>query len=239
MSSSKTRSAGAAAKKRRPRDSLSREVILEAAEAIAVRDGIDGLTFAALGQELNAHATSIYRHFRDKDDLVLELIDLLRAKSYDKELTSTGDWREDLRFTAKAIHANYQRYPSLAHQMSVRTTRRPTEFRNVEFALDALRRAGLDDASAATTLRVFGNFVRSTSAMEASIRALPDKVRATDELAWEIEYRQLPVEEFPNINRMANGLMTVGDPQIFDEALEMMLDAIALRAQRQQAADQL
>ena len=237
MSSPKARSAATAGKTRRPRDSLSREVILEAAEAIAVREGIDGLTFAALGQELNAHATSIYRHFRDKDELVLELIDVLRAKSYDKELTSTGDWREDLRFTAKAIHANYQRYPSLAQQMAVRTTRRPTEFRNVEFALDALHRAGLDDAAAATTLRVFGNFVRSASALEAAVRALPDSQRTTDELAWAIEYRQLPAEEFPNISRIADDLMTVGDPQIFDEALEMMLDAIQLRVERQQGTD--
>ena len=135
----------AATKKRRPRDSLSRAVIVEAAEKIAERDGLEGLTFGALGKELNAHSTSIYRHFKDKDDLVLELIDTLRAKSYGADLVSTGDWREDLKLISRLIHDHYMRYPGLAMQMAARTTRRPTEFHNVEFALDAMRRAGLDE----------------------------------------------------------------------------------------------
>ena len=145
-------------KKRRPRDSLSRTVIIAAAEKIADRDGLEGLTFGALGEELQAHSTSIYRHFRDKDELVLELIDSLRAKSYGAELVSTGDWREDLRLISRLIHEHYLRYPGLALQMAARTTRRPTEFKNVEFALDAFRRAGLDDESAVVATRVFGNF---------------------------------------------------------------------------------
>ncbi|WP_141796621.1 TetR/AcrR family transcriptional regulator [Nocardioides sp. SLBN-35] len=236
MSSERMPRTSVAKKTRRPRDSLSRDVILEAAEVIAVRDGLDGLTFAALGKELHAHATSIYRHFRDKDELVLELIDVLRAKSYETPLVSSGDWREDLRFTARAIHANYLRYPSLAQQMAVRTTRRPTEFRNVEFALDALHRAGLDDDSAVSMLRVFGNFVRAASAIEAAVHALPSSVRATDELAWEMEYRQLPAEEFPNINRLSDRLLGVGDPQVFEDSLELILDVIELRGQEQRTA---
>ncbi len=217
-------------KARRPRSSLSRQTILEAAEAIAVREGMEGLTFAALGEELGAHATSIYRHFRDKDELLLELIDAVRAKGYVDPIASTGDWREDLRFIARAIHDNYLRFPSLAPQMAIRTTRRPTEFHNVEFALDALRRAGLSDESAVTMIRVFGNFVRSTSAMEAAIRALPDQVRKLDELSWQVEYRQLDPEEYPNIAHLSDRLLFIGDPRVFEEGVELILDAIEVRA---------
>ncbi len=228
----------AARKTRRPRSSLSREAILEAAEAIAVRDGLDGLTFSALGQELDAHATSIYRHFRDKDELVLELIDAVRAKSYEETLTSTGDWREDLRAISRAIHDNYLRFPTLAPQMAIRTTRRPTEFGNVEFALAALRRTGLDDDEVVAMIRVFGNFVRATSAIEAAIRALPDEARTMDELAWQVEYRQLPEGQFPNIASLSDKLLPVGDPRIFEEGLELMLDAIEMRARRVAEAPQ-
>src|SRR5690242_1367618 len=103
---------------RRARHSLSREMILEAAETIAVRDGLDGLTFQALGKELEAHPTSIYRHFRDKDELVLELIDSLRAGSYGGQLEATDSWRDDLRVMARHIHDHYLRYPQFALQMA-------------------------------------------------------------------------------------------------------------------------
>jgi AcrR family transcriptional regulator len=69
----KPASAGSAARK--PRDSLNRSVIIDAGWAIVKRDGLSGLTFQALGDELGAHATSVYRHFRDKDELLLEIID--------------------------------------------------------------------------------------------------------------------------------------------------------------------
>jgi AcrR family transcriptional regulator len=232
MSGSEGSSPRSTTRKRRPRDSLSRSVILAAAEEIAVRDGLDKLTFSALGKALDAHATSIYRHFRDKDELVLELIDSLRAKSYGGTLQPSDDWRADLRRIAEAVHEHYLRYPSFAHQMAMRTTRRPTEFSNVEFSLDAMRRAGLDDDEAVIAARVFGNFVRAVSALEASLHALPEETRAMDELAWGLEYRNLPDEEFPTIARLSDKLLSLGDPRLFSEGLEMFLDSIELRARR-------
>lgn len=218
------------ARKRRPRDSLSRSVIISAAERIAQRDGLEGLTFGALGEELGAHSTSIYRHFRDKDELVLELIDSLRAKSYGEDQVSTGDWREDLRLISRLIHEHYLRYPGLAMQMAARTTRRPTEFKNVEFALDAFRRAGLDDDQAVVATRIFGNFCRSVSALEASLQALPARERTMDELAWAVEYRQLPADDYPNISRVSEKLRPLGDPLLFFEGVEMLIQAIGQQA---------
>ncbi|GAA2130387.1 TetR/AcrR family transcriptional regulator [Nocardioides bigeumensis] len=218
-----------APRKRRPRDSLSRAVILEAAEKIAERDGLEGLTFGALGTELQAHSTSIYRHFRDKDELVLELIDSLRARSYGSELVSTGDWRDDLRLISRLIHEHYLRYPAFAMQMAARTTRRPTEFKNVEFALDAFRRAGLEDDEAVVATRVFGNFTRAVSALEASLQVLPDEERTMDELAWAVEYRHLSADDYPNIHRVADKLRPVGDPRLFFDGVEMLLESVEAR----------
>ncbi|GAA1023840.1 TetR family transcriptional regulator [Acrocarpospora pleiomorpha] len=220
---------------RRARDSLSRQIIVAAAEKVATRDGLDGLTFQALGKELDAHPTSIYRHFRDKDELVLELIDNLRARSYGGTLKKTDSWRDDLRTIAQRVHEHFMRYPEFALQMAARTTRRPTEFANVEFALDALLRAGLPPEEAALHLRVFGNVVRSLSAMEAGLMALDPESRVRDELAWQVEYRQLAAEEFPVISSMAEHLARIGDPRIFDLAVELYLDAIELRANRARA----
>jgi AcrR family transcriptional regulator len=210
-------------------------VILKAARALAERDGLDGLTFQAIGAELSAHPTSIYRHFRDKDELLLDLIDDLRAASYAGKLSPAEDWRDDLRLLARVIHDHYLSYPSFAQQMAARTTRRPTEFANVEFGARALLRAGLTPASAAMCMRAFGNYVRSAASLEASLLTLDESTRHADNLAWEIEYRQLDPERYPAIHELDGHLTTIGDPNAFWTGVELLLDGIALRAERESA----
>jgi AcrR family transcriptional regulator len=53
------------ARARRPRGSLSPEVILDAAEAIA-RDGFDALTMRAVATRLGAAPMALYNHFPTK-----------------------------------------------------------------------------------------------------------------------------------------------------------------------------
>ncbi|MGW1208011.1 TetR/AcrR family transcriptional regulator [Streptomyces sp. NPDC002499] len=216
-------------RRRLPRATLSRQVILEAAERLAIREGLDALTFQAMGREMGAHPTSIYRHFRDKDELILELVDGLRSRSYGGKLEATESWRDDLRSLAHHIHEHYLRYPQFALEMAARTTRRPMEFANVEFALDALERAGLQGDDVTMYLRVFGNVVRSLSSMEAGLLALDPGTRERDTLAWELEYRQLSADRYPRISANADRLNAIGDPRVFDAAVELFLDALEAR----------
>ncbi len=192
--------------------------------------GLDALTFQAIGDKLQAHPTSIYRHFRDKDELILELVDSLRARSYADQLVPSDDWLDDIRRLSQLIREHYLRYPQFAQQMAMRTTRRPTEFANVEFFLDAVHRGGISDAQAVVLLRAFGNLVRAMASLEAAFSSLEDTVRVKDELAWQLEYRHLDPERYPNITRVADQLHSIGDPLAFDTALEMMLSAIGGKA---------
>jgi AcrR family transcriptional regulator len=59
---------------------LSREQILSAARTIIERDGIDRLTMRRLADELDSSAMAIYRHVRDKDQLLVLLLDQLAAE---------------------------------------------------------------------------------------------------------------------------------------------------------------
>lgn len=219
-----------ATKTRRKRDSLNRENIIAAAESIAVRDGLDGLTFQSLGDELGAHPTSMYRHFKDKDELVLALIDSLRDRSYLGSLVPTGSWREDLRLAARVVHEHYLRYPQLAQQMAARTTRLHREFVNMEFILRALLDAGFDHEDALRYERVFGNYVRSLSSIEAAARALPEEVQREDELAWRLQFEQLDPAEFPATTGIGRPPLRIGDPDTFDVGLELLLDGLEHRA---------
>lgn len=215
------------ARKRRARDSLSREIIVAAADAVVQREGLDRLTFQTIGEELDAHPTSIYRHFRDKDELLLALIDTLRARSYSGAMIATDDWMADLRAQAHLIHDHYMRYPEFALQMALR---RPTDFTSMEFSIGALRRGGYGPEQAAMYARALGQLVRSASSIQAALAALPDEVRDADELTWQLDYRRLGAEEFPNIAWVGSNLPGIQDPRAWETALDLLLESIERHA---------
>jgi len=52
---------------------LRRAEILQAAEQIFVRDGYQGATIRKIADEVGVSSTALYMHFRDKDEILLEI----------------------------------------------------------------------------------------------------------------------------------------------------------------------
>lgn len=222
--------------KRRPRNSLNQQVIVEAAFTIVDRDGLDALTFQALGSALSAHPTAIYRHFRNKDDLLLALVDELHARAQHERAPASDDWSADLREGASRLHEIYLRHPRLARLVAARTARRPHEFRAVEHILSCLRRAGFDERTAARYYRTFSDFVLAHSSLDAALAALDPEARDADLTAWHTHYRRLPADDYPNIAASAPHLPAVDDPSNFEFALDLVIEALRHRAEIHQKA---
>ena len=200
---------------RLPRGTLSQELIVKAAFRVADSAGMDKLTFQALGRELSAHPTAIYRHFRNKDELLLALIDALHEEALADTPPPTEDWAHDLMQIAIHTHEAFLRHPRVGALVAARTARRENEFRSVERKLDCLRRAGLDDTDAARYHRVFADMVLSYSAMDASLKSLPPDVRDADMRSWKTDYLTLPATSYPNIARVGPQFVELDDPQNF------------------------
>ncbi len=59
---------------------LSREAIVAAAAMIVAREGIESLTMRRVADELASSPMAIYRHVRDKDELLVLLLDRLASE---------------------------------------------------------------------------------------------------------------------------------------------------------------
>ena len=220
---------------RLPRGTLSQELIIKAAFRVADSAGMDKLTFQSLGRELSAHPTAIYRHFRNKDELLLALIDALHEEALANTPPPTDDWAHDLMQIAIHTHEAFLRHPRVGALVAARTARRENEFRSVERKLDCMRRAGLNDTDATRYYRVFADLVLSYSAMDASLASLSPEVRDADLRAWKTDYLTLPSDRYPNIARVAPRFVALDDPQNFLTAVQSVIDTIRTKAAEERA----
>nr|WP_269151244.1 TetR/AcrR family transcriptional regulator [Spelaeicoccus albus] len=199
--------------------------------------GPAGLTFRKIGAKLGADPTAIYRHFRNKDELILALMDHLIGQGLDG-FEPYDDWRETLRDLAWRTRRVYLAHPHAAVLGTIRVTRREGEMRIVEIILRTLASAGFDDEEAARLYRVLDDLTLAFAGLDAGFRILDAEQRAKDEGAWSTEYAAADPKTFPNIARSARHLATIDEDSTFGLALDLTIDAISARAAEQMANSQ-
>ena len=91
---------------------LDRESIVAAGLELAAASGSATLSVRELGARLGADPTAIYRHFRNKEQLMQALLDELNARSVATVTAPVDDWRARIRLC--------QVYPLLVHAVLFR-----------------------------------------------------------------------------------------------------------------------
>ena len=136
---------------------LTRERVLRAAIDLADRGGIDALSMRKLGQELGVEAMALYRHVRDKDDLVAGVVDLIVAEV--PRVPAADDWKATLRAQALAARAVMLRHPWARRALEDAGTGGPAALVYIEWLLATLRDGGFSLELAHHSLHVLGSRV--------------------------------------------------------------------------------
>ncbi|MCF2528235.1 TetR/AcrR family transcriptional regulator [Yinghuangia soli] len=213
------------------RSGLTPERIVEGCIALLDEHGPDALTFRRIGGHLGVDPTALYRHFRDKDELVLAVADRLHGRVLD-DFEPSDHWRATLQDMLTRNRLVYLAHPEAAVLSVARTTRRAAEMAGVEIILGALAEAGFPPDEAVKYYRVLVDFVLSWCGLEAAYLTLSQEARSGDENAWSREYAGAPADRYPHIAAAAPFLPTVTEEGNFALALELLLDSVELRAQR-------
>ncbi|WP_084713589.1 TetR/AcrR family transcriptional regulator [Streptacidiphilus rugosus] len=226
------------------RVALTRESILEAALRLSSPEGGGQLTFSRLGKELGADPTAVYRHFRDKDELVLALTDLVIHEGIELARAAlpdgpSEDWRAWLTVTADSVRTAYLARPALAVLAAARTTASPAETGSVEEVIAVLHRAGLPVLEAAECYRQLLDLTLAMTQYSAAFTALGPAIHAKDEAAWAVKYGMLPEEDFPLLHQSAQRLTELyrDDTEVFRMTLATFLDGLSVRIDRAHAAE--
>jgi AcrR family transcriptional regulator len=208
---------------------LSTDRIVEYALELTEREGPGALTMRRLGSSLGVDATAIYRHFRDKDELVLAVSDRAIARVGESlaDLGGGEDWQYVLRRIADANWEQCQAYPAVYALTFARVTGGAGERFMVELILSTLAKLGLSEQKTVLLYRLFVDTVLSLCGMNAAARTLPPDILEKDTTAWSRIYAVLPHEGYPATRGHADALVSVTDEEIYRASVESTIGYIA------------
>ncbi|WGW11289.1 TetR/AcrR family transcriptional regulator [Saxibacter everestensis] len=213
------------------RGTLSADLIVRECLKMLDDEGPAALTFRRIGKHLGVDPTALYRHFRNKDELILAIADSLMEEALDGFVPGE-DWMQTIRELLRRSRSVYMAHPHAAIIGTIRVTRREGEMRIVETILDALAKAGFEPAEASRLYRVLDDLNLAFAGLDAGFRVMSAEQQAKDVGAWSKEYALADQREFPRIAAAAPYLPDIEEDPTFELALELMLSAIAHRAEQ-------
>ena len=154
-----------------PRETLTREQIVEAAVALLDADGLDGLSMRQLGERLGNAATAVYWHVKSKDNLITLAGDAVWAEVDLPDLDAV-DWRTAATAMAGDLFAMIVRHPWLVPAMSTHLIYGPGKARHDDHCLALFEAAGFSGPEADHAVAVVFTFVLGTA------------LGVTSEIAW-------------------------------------------------------
>ena len=210
------------------RTPLTRERVLQAALDLADRDGLEALSMRRLGPELGVEAMALYRHVRDKDDLLDGLLEALVGQI--ETVPPTPDWKSAIREQAMTARRTLLRHPWARRLLEERGAGGPARLAYIESVLAILREGGFSVDLSHHALHVLGAriFGFNQDIFEDSTppdpSAPPDPIRAG-----------LLADRYPRITELAtsvshDGVLGACDDDVeFAFGLDLVLEGLGRR----------
>lgn len=214
-------------RRRRERQPLDRPQVVRAALALMDEVGLDGLTMRHLAERLGVKAASLYRHVRDKDELLILLADEISGEI---PLVEDGlPWQRLLTDMAWRYRQVLLSHRDAARLLANTALAGPRRLRHVEAMLGLLISAGFAPRDAVRSAYHFNNFVTESVADEVRLSMAAEGMGTSrsDFVAQAREQlRALPADEYPNLTRVADLLIDEDVEGIFRFGLELWLSGL-------------
>jgi TetR/AcrR family transcriptional regulator, tetracycline repressor protein len=151
-----------------------------------VREGrSEEMTIRSLAAELDVSPMSLYRHVRDKDDLLDEVTDGLLSDVW-KPRTSRRDWQKWTADAADRLRSLLVSEPVALHVYLRRPVVSPTAITRMQTMLRVLKEAGFSDMAARRAYGVIHMYTIGFAAVESARRQSVSDLDYDDEVTKEL-----------------------------------------------------
>jgi AcrR family transcriptional regulator len=206
---------------------LSRETIVAAARAIVERDGIEALTMRAVARELGSAPMSIYRHVRDKDELLVLLLDQLAAELPPPQLPR--DPRKRVEAACRAMRDGLAEHPWVVQVLAGGDLIAPSILPLMEEIVAGFVACGLSHAAAADAYRA----VWALTVGDLTVRRGLEHMATLDRPPFVIQVlTSVDPEELPTLGALATHWAAARGRDSYDAALPALLDGLIAPAEQ-------
>jgi len=188
---------------------ISRQQVVDAATRVVRAGGYEQMTIRSLAGELGVSPMSLYRHVRDKDDLLDEVVDTLLSEVW-RPRSREDEWRAWIAEAADKLRGFLVSQPAALHVYLAHPVVSASAVARMEAMMRALRGAGLSEAPALRAYAAIHTYTIGFAALEASRARAARAERDADDLA--------------------RRLAAYTTPQQFAEGLGYLLEGVSLSA---------
>ena len=214
---------------RAPRNTLSRERIVDAALELLDDDGLDALTMARLAERLGVGTMSLYRHVDGKDDL----IDAVAAQVLGSVHVPDGDptdWQGRVVGYLRALREQALAYPALSRILADRGLTVGPVFDQLEQVHAILLAAGFAPGDAVRTFYALLTYVFGFVMWELPrVHQQPATAYAA---AWTTALDRLDPSAYPTLDALRDTLPTVASGDQFAFGLDHLIASLHHRPHR-------
>jgi TetR/AcrR family tetracycline transcriptional repressor len=219
---------------RQKRRTLDQAQVVRAALALLDEVGLDELTMRRLAERLDVKAASLYRHVRNKEELLALLGDEISAEIPLPRVD--GTWREQLVQSAWNVRQGLLAHRDAARVLASTPPAGPRRLRHIEAMLRTLRAAGLTDRDAARAAYHLNNFITEFAADEGRlagyVATAPGSSRKKLMTQVRRQFKSLPKDEYPTIVALADHLTEDAQDALLQFGINMCLEGIEALAKR-------
>jgi TetR/AcrR family tetracycline transcriptional repressor len=206
-----------------PRNTLSRERIVDAALRLIDTEGLEAVTMPRVAAYLGVGTMSLYRHVQDKNDLV----NAVAAQVLGGVTVPDGDpddWEGRVLGYLRSLRAQALAHPALSSILAERGLTVGPVFDQLEETHGILRAAGFSDIDAVRTFYTFFTYVFGFVIWE--LPRVHQQPATSYTATWNNALDELDPDAYPNLHALHELLTTVASPDQFEYGLNHLMDSM-------------
>jgi len=211
---------------------LTKATVVERALRLADDEGLEAVTIRRLAQVLGVTPMALYWHFKNKDELLLGIVDhMLAGVRVDR--ADTGAWQPQLRAMVDVLVDLMRDHPSLSDLLfSVEKSRSKSFTRATDDALALLTRGGF---TVQESYWVASQLLHGAIGLVAAQPDCPSIVPQAQAPEWRrqrrLELERLPADEFPMLIAFSATYKDEPDPdRYFRFGVDLLMSGVEAMA---------
>jgi AcrR family transcriptional regulator len=208
---------------------LTRDEIVGTAIRLIDEHGLESFSMRRLGAELDAGATSLYWHVRNKEELIDLILDVLIGEvlaDFEATVDPGASWRERLADVARALRRVLVRHRHVAPLLGGRPTLGPNALEASERVMGILIDAGFDHRTTSLASGSVMNYAAGFAVFESRSPGGWGEAPEGREVVEAVMayFASLPADRYPTMRAVA--AIPISEDDQFEYGLARLLDGL-------------